>query len=177
MKKLAILTLLALELAVGGCGNTPPTNFINTETNSNWEAQLIGGTGEASKLSFVTQFAVANTAPLTIIQIGFINSNACFQLGQNFVTANGTATLTTASNGAVTGTLTFNALSETTNNALSLTGNLTGTSNGTTGTTGTLSNGVVQGTWALTGGAGDPTCGGQQGTFIMCQGKNTCTAP
>ncbi|SRR5579862_197901 len=176
MKKLAILTLLALELAVGGCGNTPPTNIINTETNSNWEAQLIGGKGEASKLSFVTAFAVANTAPLTISQIGFINSNACFQVGQNFVTANGSATLTTASNGAVTGTLTYNALSETTSNALSLTGNLTGTSNGTTGTTGTLSNGVVTGTWTLTGGQGDPSCVGQ-GTFIMCQGKNTCTAP
>jgi hypothetical protein len=61
-------------------------------------------------------------------------------------------------------------------NVLTLTGNLTGTSNGTTGTTGTLSNGVVEGTWALTGGQGDPSCTGG-GSFLMCQGAATCTVP
>jgi hypothetical protein len=61
-------------------------------------------------------------------------------------------------------------------NVLTLTGDLTGTSNGTTSTTGTLSNGVVVGTWTLTGGAGDPSCTGN-GDFLMCQGNNTCTAP
>jgi hypothetical protein len=28
----------------------------------------------------------------------------------------------------------------------------------------------------LTGGSGDPSCTGT-GSFIMCQGKNTCTVP
>jgi len=77
----------------------------------------------------------------------------------------------------VTGTLTLTVQSITpAGNTLTLNGNVTGTSNGTIGTTGTLSNGVVAGTWSLTGGAGDPSCTGG-GNFLMCQGAATCTVP
>ena len=55
-----------------------------------------------------------------------------------------------------------------------MTGNLTGTSNGTPQVTGTLSNGVVVGTWMLSGGAGDASCA-DSGNFIMCQGTSPCT--
>ena len=61
MKKLAILILLALEFAVCGCGNSNnSSNTTSTATSGNWEATLIGGTVEASKLNFVTAFSVTN---------------------------------------------------------------------------------------------------------------------
>jgi hypothetical protein len=176
MKKVALL-VLALELAVCGCGNSTPSNTTNTTTSGQWEASLTGGTGEATKLGFVTQFSVTNTGPLTITGFGFFNNGACFAPGVNTENETGSASLVTGSTNQVTGTLTYTVTSiSPPGNTLTLNGNLTGTSNGTTTTTGTLSNGVVQGTWTLTGGAGDPSCTGD-GTFLMCQGSNHCTAP
>ncbi|HEY3973336.1 MAG TPA: hypothetical protein VGM18_10050 [Candidatus Sulfotelmatobacter sp.] len=183
MKKLAILMVLALELAVAGCGSTTPSTTTNTSTSGNWEAQLIGGTGEASKLNFITAFNVENSGPLSDITIGFINQGACFATPVTgpTTTETGSASFTTnTSTDQVTGALTFSITSDLSVNQLVLTSypnGLTGTSNGTTTTTGTLSNGVVIGTWQLTGGAGDPSCANQSGTFLMCQGTNTCTAP
>lgn len=183
MKKLAILALLALELAVCGCGNSTPQNSTTTTAGGSWEALLSGGTGAASELNFVATFNVtdttgANNQPLTITGFSFFNAGACFANGVGASTETGNATLNTSGTNQVTGTLSFTVTSVTpAGNGLSLTGNLTGTSNGTTTTTGTLSNGVVSGTWSLTGGQGDASCAGQQGTFIMCQGANTCTVP
>jgi hypothetical protein len=176
MKKLAILILLALELVVCGCGSSNSSSTTTTtETSGNWEVQLTGGTAEASKLNFVTSFTVTNSGPLTITGFSFINAGACFANGVNGSTESGSATLNTDSSGQVTGTLDFTVTSITpAGNILALTGNLTGTSNGTTTTTGKLSNGVVSGTWTLTGGQGDASCTGT-GTFVMCQGSNTCT--
>lgn len=178
MKKVAFLLALALPLMVGGCGSNTIANPINnTQTNSNWEAQLIGGTGQASLLDFVTTFSLYNTGSLSITGFGFINSGKCFATGIRGTTQSGDATLVTNSTGQVTGTFNFKVVSVTPpGNTLTLGGNLTGTSNATTTTTGTLSNGVVVGTWSLTGGAGDASCSGS-GQFIMCQGANTCAAP
>ena len=181
MKKLAILMVLALELAVAGCGTTTPT-VTNTSTSGNWEAQLIGGTGEASKLNFITAFNVENSGPLSDITIAFINQGACFATPTDgpTTTESGTAAFTTnTATNQVTGTLTLTVSSNLSGNQLVLTSypnGLTGTSNGTTTTTGVLSNGVVVGTWQLTGGSGDPSCAGT-GTFLMCQGTNSCVAP
>ena len=175
MKKLAFLVLLALELAVSGCGNSTNSNTTNTSTSGNWEVQFTGGTEEASKLNFVTTFSVTNTGPLDITGFSFFNQGACFATGVNGSNETGQATLVTSSTDTVTGTLTYSVNSVTPpGNTLALTGNLTGTSNGTTTTTGTLSNGVVSGTWQLTGGSGDPSCVGT-GTFLMCQASPTCT--
>jgi hypothetical protein len=185
MKKLAILMVLALELAVAGCGTTTPTT-TNTSTSGNWEAQLIGGTGEASKLNFITQFSVTNSGPLdftSTFPLRFFNEGACFATPVNGPTTSesGTAAFTTnTATDQVIGTLTLTISSSLSANQLVLTSypnGLTGTSNGTTTTTGTLTNGVVVGTWTLTGGAGDPSCNVPQGTFLMCQGAATCTAP
>ena len=64
MKKLAFLVVLALELAVGGCGTSPPIPTpTTTTTNGNWEAQLTGGTEQASQLNFVTAFSLTITRP------------------------------------------------------------------------------------------------------------------
>lgn len=177
MKKLAILTLLALELAVCGCGSGTPSTTTSTTTSGNWEAQLTGGTVEASKLNFVTAFSVTNSGPLDITGFGFINAGKCFASGLNVENESGSAILNTSSTNTVTGTLSFTVQSATSGgNILILNGNLTGTSNGTTTTTGTLSNGVVSGTWSLSGGQGDPSCTGG-GSFLMCQGVATCTVP
>src|SRR5579862_6025203 len=180
MKKLAILMLLALEFAVSGCGTSSPSTVTNTSATGSWEAQLIGGTGEASKLNFVTEFNVENSGPLDVTGFSFINSSACFANGLNGSTEAGTASFTTTTGtGEVTGQLTFTITSVTPpGNVLTLTspeGGLTGTSNGTTTTTGTLSGGVAVGSWTLTGGAGDPSCAVLHGTFTMCQATATCT--
>lgn len=181
MKKLAILMLLALELAVSGCGTSSPSTVTNTSATGSWEAQLIGGTAEASKLNFVTEFNVENSGPLDVTGFSFINAGACFANGLDGSNEAGTASFTTNSGTLqVTGQLTFTVTSVTPpGNVLILTtpaGGLTGTSNGTTTTTGTLSGGVAVGSWKLTGGSGDPSCNGT-GTFTMCQATATCTVP
>ncbi len=183
MKKLVFLLGLALELAVCGCGtqtiaNTTPA----TVTSGTWEAKLTGGAGQASLLNFVTAFSLNNnntttSGPLTITGFGFINAGKCFANGINGSTESGNATLITNTADQVTGTFDFKIVSVTpAGNTLTLTGNVTGTSSGTQTTAGNLSNGVVVGNWTLTGGAGDPSCA-STGTFIMCQGSNTCTPP
>jgi len=182
MKKFAILAVLALQLAVGGCGNTP-TNTVTTTTSGNWEAQLIGGTGPTSQLNFVVAFNVTDTTgtankPLDITGVGFFNAGPCFTTGNNSETASGTATLVTNSAGQVTGTLKMIITSSTSGSVLTLNGNVTGNSNGTTTTTGTLTNGVVTGNWTISPGASVPNCvTPATPTFVMCQETATCTVP
>jgi hypothetical protein len=162
--------VLALELAVCGCGTTPPSTVTNTQTVGNWEAHLIGGTGAASQLNFVTSFNVTNGGSLGDIVVGFYNAGSCFATGENVTTESGNASFTTnQSTLQVTGdlTLTVNSITPP-GNVLTLTSyanGLTGTSNGTASTTGTLTNGLVVGTWTLTGSS---SCTGS-GTFNMCQ--------
>jgi hypothetical protein len=183
MKKLAVLMVLALELAVCGCGTTPPSTVINTSTTGNWEAKMVGGEGAASELNFVTSFNVTNSGPLDITGFGFINAGACFENGENVETESGTASFTTnLGTDQVTGALTFTVNSITPpGNVLTLTSyqnGLTGIStNGTSTTTGTLSDGVVAGTWGLTGPCTNGATPPPSGTFIMCQGAVTCTVP
>lgn len=183
MKKLALLFVLALELAVAGCGTSPNTSTLAyTSTNGLWEARLYNGTGQDSLLNFVVTFAVNTTGPLNITQFAFFNQGSCFNLGLNQTSAAGTMTLNTANNGQVTGTFTMTVKSATNGTILKLfNGSVSGTSNGTTTTTGTLSNGMVTGNWSLTPGPGvDPSCSkvpdSQGATFVMCQGNTTCSA-
>jgi len=186
MKQLAFLIVLALELAVCGCAsNTIANTTPATTTSGSWEAELTGGTDQASLLNFVTTFSLNNnntvtSGPLTITAFSFINTGKCFTIGTTSArgsTETGDATLVTSSADQVTGSLNFKVASVTpAGNTLTMSGNLTGTSNGTVTTAGTLSSGVVVGTWTLSGGAGDPSCTGG-GTFIMCQGTNSCTVP
>ena len=175
MKKLALTVLLALELAVCSCGNRTPTNVTNTEANGNWEAQLTGGSDQTALLNFVTTFTVTDVGPLDITGLGFFNSGACFATGTTAETESGSANFGTNSANQVSGTLSMIITSTTTGSVLHLDGNLTGTSNGTTTTTGTLSNGVVVGNWMLTPGSASTCTGIPKGTFIMCQNQTTCT--
>ncbi len=185
MKKLAVPVLLAAAFVMSSCGNGPPPNTTTTTANGNWEAVLVGGKGDASLLNFITQFSVTdvvgNNEALDITGFGFYNSGACFATGLDNETVAGTASFATQTGtGQVTGQLTYSVTSiDPPGNVLTMTtpaGGLTGTSNGTTTTTGTLTNGVAEGTWTLTPGAQTPQCTGT-GTFLMCQGAATCTAP
>lgn len=190
MKKLAILAVLALDFALCGCAVTPPKDSITTTTSGNWEAQLIGGTGATSQLNFVTSFNFTSftgegSQPLSITGFGFFNSGPCFLLGEYQESEAGSADLNTSTTGQVTGTMIYtvtgnngNVLMLTTNNPAHP-GGVSGTSSGTTTSTGTLSDGVVWGTWTLTSPDSSSPCNSQNvgNTFIMCQGTNTCTIP
>jgi len=174
MKKLALLMLLALQLAVGGCGSTPKTTqAITTNSNSFWEATFTGEPGDASELAasgltFTTQFAVSDVLgtqePLDIISLNFINasSNSCFSVDRDTSNAGGGYQFNTStSTDQVTGTLNLTVTSTTpTGNVLTLTSY---TPSGFTGTS--------------TGSASCGGTGGVTGTFLMCQGTTTCTPP
>jgi len=190
MRKFAILMPLALVLAVSGCGSNTPPGTVTTTTSGNWEARLIGGTGPSSQLNFVTTFTVTNTnggsSELDIPGFSFFNSGPCFAVGTNTENKSGSATITVQSNGQVTGNMTYSVTSVAANgvtggNNLTLTSQtngFTGTFTGSSPTTGSISNGVVVGTWTLD--SSDPNCTGnatKTGTFVMCQGNTTCTPP
>ncbi|HKH98432.1 MAG TPA: hypothetical protein VJ999_04930 [Candidatus Sulfotelmatobacter sp.] len=182
MKKVAILALLALGLTISGCGNGISKYTTTTTAGGYWEAQFTGGIGPASLLTFVTQFNVtvttgANAQPLDVTSFSFINAGTCFANGAKTSTETGSATLNASTTGAVTGSMTYTVTSVTNpGTTLTLTSNngVTGTTNGVVGTNGTLSNGVVQGTWTLT--STSTGCNGG-GDFLMCQGAATCTVP
>jgi hypothetical protein len=184
MKRLFFLVPLAMAFAIVSCSTTPPSNNnLTTSTSGNWEARLTGGTGQESLLDFVVTFSVTDTSttqpnePLDITALSFYNQGACFALGDDEESETGTVTLNTASTGQVTGTMNLNIGSASNGTLLQLNGNVTGTSNSTTTTTGTLSDGVVSGTWTLTPGATATGCSAATGDFLMCQGAATCTVP
>jgi len=192
MKILAILTLVALAVVVWACGNNLPPNTVEPTTSGNWEAQLVGGTGPASQLNFVTTFSVINISggaavPLDITGISFFNNSAgaCFSVGTNSAIANGTATITVQSNGQATGNMSFGITSGAVNgvaagNSLTLTSlpnGFTGNFTGTTPTAGNISNGVVVGSWTLAGPCTSGMTPAPTGTFVMCQGTTTCSPP
>lgn len=182
MNKLAVVVLLALGLGVLACGTSPSTsNNVTTTTNGNWEAQLTGGSQQTALMDFVVTFSVTYTTggsnePLDVTAFSIINSGSCFDVGKDVESVSGTATLNTATSGEVTGQFTMTIDSADGSNELALTGNLTGTSNGTITNEGTLSNGVVAGTWSLTKQSG-ACIGNPSGQFVMCQGASTCTVP
>jgi hypothetical protein len=188
MKKFALLAIPALLLVIPACSGGAPPNTITTTSSGEWEAQLLGGTGPTSQMSFVTAFTVTNftgeTAQgLDITSFGFFNSGPCFATGLTAQSETGSATINTSTTGQVTGSMTYIVTSNTnpgtvlTLTAASPNGGVSGTSNGTTTTNGTLTDGVIWGTWNLA--TSDSTCasGASSGTFIMCQGTASCTIP
>lgn len=170
MKKIAFAALLALAIALCSCGTTHNTPVPTTSASGNWEAQLVGGTGEASLLDFVTGFSVGSGGGgFNITSFSFINTNAssCFL---SVASETGSATLTTSSTNQVTGSMNFSVTSGS-GNVLTLTTSSTGVTG--TSSNGVLTNGIASGDWSLSGGSG---CTGS-GTFIMCQGTASCTPP
>ncbi|MGA2856095.1 MAG: hypothetical protein ABSE40_04460 [Candidatus Sulfotelmatobacter sp.] len=186
MKKVAILTLLALAAAVSSCGTRTPTTTVETTTSGNWEAQLVGGIGPASQLNFVTQFTLDNVNGVSepFYPAGSPTGFSFINLGPCFVSTNpptGTASLNTNSANQVTGSMTFTVTSATPpGNTLTLTtgtsGGVSGTASGTPGTVLVMTNGVVWGGWTLSTTNSSSGCTGI-GTFLMCQSATTCTVP
>lgn len=183
MKKIAVLLVIALECALGGCSYNAPRTAPITSTAGNWEAQLINPAGgQASLLNFVIGMSVTTNGGMDITGFSFFNQGACFSTGLTAQTETGNAAFTTNnSTGQVVGTLDLTISSTTNSSVLKLTSyanGLTGTSNATLDTPGTLSNGVAVGTWELIpGSSAGSSCTHQTGTFILCQGAATCTPP
>ena len=159
MKEVAILLLLTVMLS--GCGTTPS---VQAGVGGIWAAVLVGGEGQASGFSFNTQFTVSGSA-LSFSSLEFLNNDpgGCFPLSPALSGDSGTADLS------------YNSADQLTNSSVTITvtsgGNtLTLTSISVTGTintnTNVLSDGLITGTWALTGGAG---CTGTGGSFTMTQ--------
>ena len=187
MKKLAFLALLALSLAVYGCGSsTLNTTLTNTTASGNWEAHVNGGLGPASQLNFITAFSVTDNGSgtnlsLNISGFNFFNQGTCFANTLDSSSLSGLTTFSTITGtDQVIGEMSYTAKGNTPPGSTlvltSYTNGFTGTSTATQNTTGTLSNGVVVGTWTLTNSANNADCNGT-GTFIMCQAAATCTAP
>jgi hypothetical protein len=159
MKEVAAMLLVALLLQ--GCSsNTTP---VQTSAGGTWQAKMLGGNGEASGFSFITQFTVQGDGALSITSFQFLthDNSSCFPVTGGTVT--GTMSLTVNSNDTVTGTLLFTVLSG--ENTLTLNGVVTGTAvNNVT----TLSGASITGNWTL---AGDGTngCGAAGGSFTMTQ--------
>jgi hypothetical protein len=159
MKEVAILLLAALLL--NGCGGSSSTT-TQAATANTWQAAMLGGIGQDSGFSFITQFTVGSDGTLSISYFQFLNSNSaqCFPVSGGTQTGQANLQINSSTN-AVTGTLTYTVQSG--GNTLTLNGtSVTGTETGTT-----LTGGSVTGNWTLTGGTGcsDPT----GGSFTMMQ--------
>jgi hypothetical protein len=162
MKEVAIL--LSLVLMLSGCGNT---NSVQAGVGGIWSASLVGGDGEASGFSFVSQFTLSGSS-ISFSSLQFINFNqngnqqeSCFQLSPPTSSDSGTSDLSANSAGQVTGTMSITVNSG--GNTLTLTST---TVSGIINTnTNVLSDGVITGTWTITG---STACTGS-GTFTMTQ--------
>jgi hypothetical protein len=157
MKEVAILLLVALML--NGC-NGNSTTTVQGAAGGIWQAQMLGGNGLSSGFSFVTQFTVNGDGSLSISNFQFLTQGTCFPVSGGTTSGSMILTINTGTNG-VTGTLSYVVVSG--GNTLTLTGNVTGTENGTT-----LSGTSIIGSWALAG-SGTGGCNNANGSFTMTQ--------
>lgn len=144
MKQFAIALLLAVGLALVGCGsnNNNPANI-----NGTWNASLLSN-GNTTDFNFGTSLKVNTDGSLSVTNFNFTTSSSCFASGE---TESGSFTLSGNFNGNVNGQFGMTVQSGTpSGNTLALTG--------------TVSNGnSITGNWTLTGSSG---CTGN-GTFTM----------
>jgi hypothetical protein len=152
----AVAILMAALLLLPGCNNQ---TTVQEAPGAIWQAQLLGGKGQESGFSFVTQFTFNGNGSLTPGPFQFLTNDigsSCFPLSEVPV-----GSLTNfnfdQSTLAVTGTFAYTIQSG--GNTLMLTGPLVGVAS-ETGETGnntiTLTSGSVTGDWTFTGG-GTPT--------------------
>ena len=140
MKRLSVAWLVAVVLALVGCGS----NGSKGNINGTWTAIL-----SDTNFSFGTSVVVNNDGTLSVSQFNFSTNGPCFVSGE---TESGSFALTGDFNGNVTGQFNLKVVSGSpSGNTLTL----TGTANGNT----------IAGTWSLTG--GNPTGCSGSGTFTM----------
>ena len=143
MKQFAIAILLAVGLALVGCGSND-TNPANV--NGTWNATLLSN-GNQTSFAFGTSLSVNGDGSLTISKFTFNSDSPCFVSGE---TESGSFTLSGNFNGQVHGSFGMTVQSGSpAGNTLSLTCTATGN--------------TISGNWTLTGGTG---CTGS-GTFTM----------
>jgi hypothetical protein len=161
MKQVAILLVAALLL--NGCGAS--STATQAAASGTWSAQMLGGDGPASGLSFITSFTVAGSGGgITATTFQFLTAGACFPVNGEDPT--GTMVLTeNQTTYQVTGPVTFVVQSG--SNTLTLTGTVTGTENGLNGTT--LTGAVATGTWTMTGSPECTVTNDNNTSFIMTQ--------
>jgi len=165
MKQVALLLLVAFTLSA--CSNPTVTQQAQSAAAGIWSAEIEGGAGSASGFSFTTEFTINAGGGLNITYFQFLNTTGCFPVdGQN---EQGTMVLNSVnpSTGQTSGTFKYTVKAS--GNTLTLAGNVTGTEvNGAP----PLTDGLISGTWTLTGAAG---CTDSSGTFTMTQGSSSTT--
>ena len=160
MKEFVILLLLAVMFT--SC-NSPSS--VQAGVGGIWQANLIGGDGTASGLSFITEFTVnADSSTLSFSSLQLINNeaNSCIPYSPALSSDAGNVVLQyNSADQLINSTLTMTVTSG--GNTLTLTStSFTGSININTNV---LSDGVVTGTWTV---AGSAECAGG-GDFTMTQ--------
>jgi hypothetical protein len=166
MKQVVLSLLVAFSLSA--CSNPTVTQQAQSAAAGIWSAELEGGAGAASGFSFTTEFTINSGGGLSINYFQFLNTTGCFPVdGQN---ESGTMVLNSVnpSTGETSGTFTYKV--QASGNALTLSGNVTGTE--LSGVP-PLSDGSITGNWKLSGGSG---CNDSTGTFTMIQGSSSSTS-
>jgi len=142
MKQFAVVILLAVGLALVGCGsnNSNPANI-----NGTWNASLLSN-GNTTNFNFGTSLKTNADGSLSVTNFSFTTTSSCF----SSETESGSFTLSGNTNGDVKGQFGMTVQSESpSGNTLALTGNVNGN--------------TITGNWTLTGSSG---CTGN-GTFTM----------
>jgi hypothetical protein len=176
MKQFVLALLVALSL--GGCNSETLTQQAQTAAGGVWNAELLGGAGEASGFSFITEFTlnITGNGSLNVQYFEFLTqhpSGSCdFPLTGEIPT--GRMTLNTnTSTGEETGPFSFTVKGTTATNTAGDTLTLTGTVNGfvDTSESALTSASSITGTWTV---SGSSACTGN-GTFTMTQQPSTTT--
>jgi hypothetical protein len=174
MKAVAVLVLVAVTLT--GCGGKSTT--VQAASGAVWQAQLTGGSGAASGLSFITTFTINGNGSLSPSNFQFLNQSTCFPVTGEDPSGSISNLQVISDTGQVTADFSFTVVGG--GNTLTLTGPLTGTETGIViggSSTGTFSSAAVIGTWTLTGDTCNLTAGETSFTMTLCTSATSCSAP
>jgi hypothetical protein len=175
MKAVAVLVLVGAVMLNGCSGNSAT---VQAASGAVWQAQLTGGSGAASGLSFITTFTVNGDGSLSVTNFQFLNQSSCFPVNGEDPSGSISNLQVISNTGQVTGDFSFTVVGG--GNTLTLTGPLTGTETGIViggSNTGTFSSAAVVGAWTLTGDTCNLTTGQTSFTMTLCTSATTCSAP
>lgn len=172
MKAVAILLVITMMLTGCGTNNTP----VQSASGAIWQAQLQGGVGAASGLSFITQFTINADGSLSFINFQLLNDAACLPVSGAAPSGAFTNLDVISTSGQVTGDFSFAVQGN--GNTLSLTGTLAGTETGAqlgTSNVGTFTAATITGTWTLSGSTMCTVSAGETSfTMTLCTSGGSC---
>jgi hypothetical protein len=175
MKQVAIAILLVVSLMLNGCGGSSAQ--VQAASGAIWQAQLNGGSGSVSGLSFITTFTLNSDYTMNFSNFQFLNQGTCFPVEGEDPTGALTNVQVTQNTGAVIANFSFTVQGG--GNTLVLTGTLTGTETGTevgTTNTGTFTSAVATGTWTVSGSTCNLTAAETSFTMTLCTSSTVCPA-